>query len=61
MTEPLLTVPQAAKRLALSKPYIYRLVAERRIPFVRVGKALRFDPEKLNEWVIERSTDKVGR
>ncbi len=37
----LLTVPQAAILMGMSERYVRRLVAERRIPFHRLGRSVR--------------------
>ena len=34
--------------------FVRRLVAERRIPYVKVGKFVRFDPAELEAWIDER-------
>jgi excisionase family DNA binding protein len=31
--------------------HVRRLVAERRIPFIKWGHLLRFDPEELAGWI----------
>jgi excisionase family DNA binding protein len=41
MTDDLLTVRQGAKRLACSEAYIRKLVFERKLPFVKLGRAVR--------------------
>jgi hypothetical protein len=33
---------------------VRRLVAERRIPYIKLGHLLRFDPAQIDEW-LERS------
>mgnify|MGYP003471656829 CR=1 FL=1 len=43
----LLTVDDAAQRIGMSVRYIRRLIAERRIPFYRLGRAVRVDPVDL--------------
>lgn len=48
---PLMTPPQVAERLGVSERHIRRLVAERRIPFVKWGHLLRFDPVELEDWI----------
>jgi excisionase family DNA binding protein len=40
----LLTVAQVARTLRLSKASVYKLVAERKLPHVRIGNAIRFLP-----------------
>jgi excisionase family DNA binding protein len=37
----LLTVPQVAERLNTSERYVRRLIEERRIEFVRIGRKIR--------------------
>jgi len=31
--------------------FVRRLVAERRIPFLKIGKYVRFDPDELAAWL----------
>ena len=31
--------------------FVRRLVAERRIPFVKIGRLVRFDPEEIAAWI----------
>jgi excisionase family DNA binding protein len=47
----LVTVQEAAKFLALSKSTLYGWVYQRRIPFVKVGSALRFELAELEKFV----------
>jgi len=51
----LLTVHQAAERLGTSVTFPRRLIAERRIRFVRVGRHVRI-PEGAIEDLITRGT-----
>ena len=44
MTSRLLDVEGAAEYLSVTPRFIRRLVAERRVPFVKLGRHLRFDP-----------------
>jgi excisionase family DNA binding protein len=43
----LLTIEQAAERISMSTRYVRRLIAERRIVFYRLGRAVRIDPADL--------------
>lgn len=47
VTPHVLTVEETAEALRLSVRQVRRLIAERRIPYVRVGRAVRIDPNDL--------------
>jgi excisionase family DNA binding protein len=47
----LITVQDAAKFLAVSTSTLYGWVYLRRIPFVKVGRALRFELAELQKFV----------
>lgn len=43
----LLDIAGVAEHLAVSERHVRRLVAERRIPYVKWGHLLRFDPDEI--------------
>jgi excisionase family DNA binding protein len=43
----LLTVADVARALRLSKATVYKLVAEGKLPHVRIGNAIRFVPGRV--------------
>jgi len=45
-----LTATEAAALLGVSVRAVHALVADKAIPHYRVGKALRFMPELVDEW-----------
>jgi len=47
----LLTMDQLAERLGVTHRHVRRMVAERRVPFVRVGRFIRFDPAEISAWL----------
>ena len=49
----LMNIDQVAERLGVSVRHMRRLVAERRIPFVKWGHLLRFDPDEVDRWIEE--------
>ena len=53
----LMTIEQAGERLGVSTRHMRRLVAERRIPYVKWGHLLRFDPLAIDEWVERFSVE----
>ena len=50
-TPALLTVEQTAERLGTSVRFVRRLRAERRLPFVKLGKHLRIDRADLEAFI----------
>ncbi len=48
---PLLTVAQAGEYLGTGERFIRRLITERRIPFVKVGKYVRLERSALDAFV----------
>lgn len=47
----LLDIAGVAEHLAVSERHVRRLVADRRIPYVKWGHLLRFDPDEIAEWL----------
>jgi excisionase family DNA binding protein len=50
-TSELLDVNRLARRLGVTERFIRRLVDERRVPFFKIGKFVRFDPAEIDEWI----------
>lgn len=48
---PLMTVKEAARYLSVSVSTLYGWVWQRRIPFIKMGRALRFDRIDLEHFV----------
>ncbi|MEA2702074.1 MAG: hypothetical protein QOJ69_1961 [Actinomycetota bacterium] len=48
---PLMDLPALAKRLGVNHRFVRRLVAERRVPFIKFGHLLRFDPDEIEVWL----------
>ena len=57
----LLDIDAVALALGVTRRHVQRLVAERRIPFLKIGRFVRFDPSELNVWLEERRVDVVER
>ena len=47
----LLTITEVAERLGVTVRHVRRLVHERRIPFIKWGHLLRFDPDEVEAWI----------
>ena len=50
----LLDLEEVARRLSTSPRHIRRMVFERRIPYVKVGRFVRFVPDDLARWLDEQ-------
>ena len=50
----LLTAAQLALLIECSKKCIYALVKQRRLPAIRIGSMLRFDPQVTADWLEAR-------
>jgi excisionase family DNA binding protein len=58
---PLLDADAVAEALGVTPRHVRRLVAERRIPFVKVGRFVRFDPGALDVWLDAQRVEVVRR
>lgn len=47
----LLNITEVAETLGVDVRHVRRLVHERRIPYVKWGHLLRFDPTELADWI----------
>ena len=47
----LLDIAAVAEQLCVTERHVRRLVAERRIPYVKVGRFVRFDPAEVADWI----------
>jgi excisionase family DNA binding protein len=55
----LLDTDEVAMALRVTPWHVRRLVAERRIPFVKVGRFVRFDPGELDVWLDQQRVEVV--
>jgi excisionase family DNA binding protein len=55
----LLTVAQAAEVLGTTERFPRRLIAERRIRFVRVGRHVRIPEDVLTAYIEEQTVDPI--
>ena len=59
----LITIDQLAERLGVTERYVRRLVAERRVPYRKLGKLVRFAEHEIAAWLdtTRRPQDGNGR
>ena len=56
----LLDIEGAAEHLTVSVRFMRTLVAERRIPYLKVGKFIRFDRADLDAWLDRCRIDEAS-
>lgn len=64
-TPQLVDINGAARLLGVPVRHVRRLVAERRVPYIKWGSRLHFDPLELEQWidrhrVTERDMSEAG-
>ncbi|WP_436771952.1 excisionase family DNA-binding protein [Yinghuangia sp. YIM S09857] len=48
---PLLTVPQVSERLNVGERFVRRLIEERRIEFIKIGRHVRIAERALDDYI----------
>ncbi len=57
MGQPLLTAPEVAKLLAVSRERVWSMSRRGEIPTVRLGpREVRYRPEDIDQWIARRTT-----
>jgi excisionase family DNA binding protein len=49
----LLDIGELANHLGTSQRHIRRLIADRRVPYLKVGRLVRFDADDIARWLDE--------
>ena len=57
----LLDIEGVAERCGVRVRFIRRLVAERRIPYIKLGHLLRFDPDEITAWLDSQRVEVGAR
>ena len=61
MNEPfLLTVPEVAALLRISRNSAYELIARNALPSVRLGRTIRVPRHALEAWILNASSASAG-
>ena len=51
----LIAIHEAAEYTGLSPHTLYTMVSQRRVPFVKVGRLVKFDLELLDKWIKQQT------
>jgi excisionase family DNA binding protein len=58
--EQLLDIGGLAARLGATSRFVRRLVEERRVPYLKIGRLVRFDPAAVDSWIGSTKVDPHG-
>lgn len=58
---PLLDAEGLAARLGVTARFVRRLVEERRIPYLKIGRLVRFEPAEVELWIGESRVEPARR
>jgi excisionase family DNA binding protein len=48
-------IPEAAQLIGVSRTTVYQLIAQKRLPVIRIGKSMRVPADALREWVRQQT------
>jgi excisionase family DNA binding protein len=51
----LIDIREAAEYTGLSPHTLYTMVSQRRVPFVKVGRLVKFDVDLLDKWIKQNT------
>lgn len=53
--KPFLTINEASHYTGVSVPTLYKWVSQRKIPHIKMGRLVKFDPAKIEEWIKQQT------
>jgi len=59
MQKEYLNVKELSRLTRLKQSTIYQWVNQRKIPYIKLGRKILFDPDEINKW-IDKNAVKVG-
>lgn len=57
----LLNIQEASQYTRLSVHTLYTMVSQKRIPYVKMGRLVKFDLEMLDKWIKQRTVMPVPK
>lgn len=51
--EPLITIDVVTRWFGVTRPTVYALMERESLPYIKIGKSLRFSPPSLRSWLAE--------
>jgi excisionase family DNA binding protein len=56
-----LDVKEASEYLGLAESTLYGKASKRAIPFVKMGRCLKFDRDRLDRWIRDQSVEPLPK
>ncbi len=56
----LLTIDEVSEKIRLKRSTIYKLICMKKIPYLKLGSRVLFDPDRLDEWVQEHNVEPIN-
>jgi excisionase family DNA binding protein len=53
--EKYLTIEELCNILQVKRHYVYALTSRRQIPFLKLGRFLRFERDKIEQWLKDKA------
>jgi excisionase family DNA binding protein len=60
-SQPTITAKDAAFVLGMSEAWVRKAVLRRRLPFLKIGRAIRFRQSDLDRWILAHSVPALER
>lgn len=50
-------IHQLSKEIGISKGGIYHWVSQKKIPYIKIGRNVRFDADAINRWLEKKKVE----
>jgi excisionase family DNA binding protein len=54
-------IKELSSELKLSPSILYQWVAQKRIPYIKLGRSVRFDRHEIDNWLTEKRVQSAER
>ena len=55
----MLDIAGLAKHLGVTERFVRRLVEDNRVPYLKIGKFVRFDPNEIDRWLDTKRVEQL--
>lgn len=61
MTPKVIDIDEAAQYTGLAKHTLYKMVSQRRVPYIKLGGRVKFSIDHLDKWIAQHTVMPIGR